>query len=47
MSLQHEAGEGLPHPADWIVYLDGEEIARVTRREDIAATVVRQLPKPT
>jgi hypothetical protein len=39
-------GADLPHASDWIVYLDGEEIARVSRREDIAPTVARRLPKP-
>ena len=33
---------GLPHLTDWIVYADGEEIARVSRREnlvDVLATL--------
>jgi len=25
-----------PHATDWIVYVDGEEYARVRRREDLA-----------
>ena len=32
-----------PHATDWIIYADGEEIARVRRREDIAAEVGRKL----
>ncbi len=38
-------GDGLPHPTDWIVYLDGDEIARVSRREDIDTAVAGLLPK--
>ena len=32
-----------PHPTDWIVYVDGEEIARVRRRDDLDAVVGRHL----
>ena len=28
-----------PHATDWIVYADGEEIARVARREDLVDTL--------
>ena len=34
----------LPHPTDWVVHLDGAEIARVRRRDDIADAVVKRLP---
>lgn len=34
----------LPHPTDWVIHLDGDEIARVRRREDIASAVVKRLP---
>lgn len=37
-------GEGAPHPTDWVVYVDGNEIARVSRREDIEAALVAALP---
>jgi hypothetical protein len=33
----------LPHPTDWVVHLDGEEIARVRRREDIDGAVQRRI----
>lgn len=33
------------HPTDWIIYLDGEEIARVAARADIEAAVIRRLGK--
>lgn len=36
----------LPHPTDWVVHLDGEEMARVRRRDDIAAAVARRLRPP-
>lgn len=36
----------LPHPTDWVVHLDGEEIARVRRRDDIATAVARRLRPP-
>ena len=25
-----------PHPEEWVLYVDGEEIGRVTKREDIS-----------
>ena len=28
-----------PHPTDWVVYLDGEELARVSRRDDLNTIV--------
>lgn len=31
------------HPTDWIIYLDGEEIARVRKLEDVEGAVVRTL----
>ena len=34
----------LPHPTDWVIHIDGEEIARVRRREDITSAVVKCLP---
>lgn len=24
-----------PHPTDWVIYVDGDEVARVTKREDV------------
>ncbi len=33
-------GDSAPHATDWVVYLDGEERARVRRREDIAPAVL-------
>ncbi len=39
--------DGLPHPTDWIVHLDGEEIARVRRREDIADAAAQRLTQRT
>jgi hypothetical protein len=32
------------HATDWIVYVDGEEIARVRHRDDIATAVAARLP---
>ena len=32
-----------PHPTDWVVFLDGEEIARVRRREDLTHGIARAL----
>ena len=32
-------GPDLPHPTDWIVFVDGDEIARVARREDLEGTL--------
>jgi hypothetical protein len=29
--------EYTPHATDWVVYIDGEEIARVAKRDDITA----------
>ena len=35
------------HATDWIVYADGEEVARVLRREDIAtALAAGMIPPP-
>lgn len=31
------------HTSDWIIYVDGEEIARVARRSDIEATVLERI----
>lgn len=39
--------DGLPHPTDWVVLIDGEEIARVRRREDIDAAVQRRIAQRT
>jgi hypothetical protein len=36
-------GLGRPHATDWVVYRDGEEIARVTRIEDLAASIAPKL----
>jgi hypothetical protein len=43
-------GEFAPHATDWVVYLDGEEIARVRAREDLEAAILtfdglKPLPK--
>ena len=32
-------GQGAPHATDWVVYMNGEEIARVRKREDLAAAM--------
>jgi hypothetical protein len=32
-----------PHATDWIVYVNGEEIAHVSRREDLGAMVRQRL----
>lgn len=32
-------GPDTPHPTDWIVYANGDEIARVTRREDLQSAL--------
>lgn len=34
-----------PHETDWVVYVDGEEIARVKAREDIEHAAVKALTK--
>ena len=39
-------GEGAPHPTDWVVFWDGEEVARVTARDDIAPAVLALGFKP-
>lgn len=39
-------GNGAPHPTDWVVYLDGEEVARVSTRDDLEAAVLAALPRP-
>ena len=36
-------GAGAPHATDWVVYMNGEEIARVMRRDDIASALTPQL----
>lgn len=36
----------LPHATDWIVYLDGNEIARVRRSEDLEQAVLISLAPP-
>lgn len=33
----------LPHPTDWVIHVDGEEIARVQRRADIHDAITRCL----
>jgi hypothetical protein len=33
-------------PVQWILYADGVEIARVSRRDDIATAVAGKLPAP-
>ena len=30
-----------PHGTDWVLYADGEVIGRVTRRDDLEATIKR------
>ena len=32
-----------PDPEQWIIYVDGEEIARVKRREDLGAAMLPRL----
>ena len=32
-----------PHPTDWVVYVDGEEITRVRKRGDLAEATIRAL----
>jgi hypothetical protein len=32
-----------PHETDWIIYIDGEEVARVKRRHDIQAVLTQAL----
>jgi hypothetical protein len=39
-------GDGAPHPTDYKIFIDGEEIARVRRREDIPAIITRRLLAP-
>ena len=36
-------GAYAPHPTDWVVYVDGEKIARVARRDDLASAIGRRL----
>lgn len=36
-------GDERRHATDWIVFVDGEEIARVATRTDIAAAVTKHL----
>ena len=36
-------GAGAPHPTDWVIFANGEEIARVRRREDLADAVSSRL----
>jgi len=38
------SGNGAPHPTDWVVYLDGEEIARGRDRDDLKAAIIKRLP---
>lgn len=38
---------GLPHPTDWVIHLDGDEIARVRRRDDIVQAVTSHLVSTT
>ena len=33
------------HDTDWIVYVDGEEIARVRHRHDIEQALIKALPQ--
>jgi hypothetical protein len=33
-------GEGAPHPTDWVVFWDGEEVACGSTRDDIAPAVL-------
>ena len=35
--------ERLPHPTDWVVYVNGDEIARVRKREDIDTVAMRAI----
>jgi hypothetical protein len=32
-----------PHPTDWVVFVDGEEIARVAQIDNLAATIAPKL----
>lgn len=32
-----------PHPTDWVVYLDGEEIARVRARDELEVAISNAL----
>jgi hypothetical protein len=41
-SLKPE-GDSAPHPSDWVIYVDGSEIARVSKRGDIEPVIARQL----
>lgn len=36
-------GSFAPHATDWVVYLDGDEIARVQRREDLQPAIAAAL----
>ena len=38
---------GAVDPTHWIIYVDGEEIGRVTRRADIATILTKSLPAPS
>lgn len=35
----------LPHPTDWVIHLDGDEIARVRSREDVDDAIARWLER--
>lgn len=37
------SGQGAPHATDWVIYMNGEEIARVSKRGDIAPALTPQL----
>lgn len=39
-------GESAPHPTQWVVYVDGEETARVERDHDIEGAILDRLAAP-
>ena len=41
-----ELEEQKPDPKAWIIYLDGQEFARLERREDLPAVLGIQGPRP-
>jgi len=38
-------GRSAPHPSHWVTYLDGEEVARVGRRDELEAALIAALAR--
>ena len=40
-------GDSTPHTTDWVIFVNGEEFARVRKRDDIEEALTRSLNKPS